>query len=717
MRARAILQYRKDPRLIVAIPLLLVIATSLVYYLVQQAKELSPEALSSRLLLFVLWNVNLILILGILFVLLRGIVKLLLERQRGILGSRFRTKLVATYVVTSLLPILVLFLVATDLLRVSVDRWFNMPVRTLLQNSEKIAEMSQERAVLEARAAATELAESIDPLDDLSLDRSLGHVQRYHSVDFVGVYQDSSVLKLLADPRSPVHEAPEPPARFFAEVSSRGSARKIDVTASGKWIRFAVPVGGEGNGKLSAVAGVFIPGELSRMLDENIIAQKNFEQLDSQRPALKTSQTSLFLTVTLSILFGTLWTSIFVSRRITVPIQALAEGTRTLGEGNYSHRIGVKAADEFGLLIDSFNRMSEQLESQRGALTESNVELQAVNRRLDEERAYLSTVLDSVSTGIIAFTDQQEILSVNRAALEMLHLEPPQAAATLRDYFRGDLSVIAESLRELQGKEPRVREVTVIRRGQLKYLEISAARLASSRGKGGWVLAIEDLTQLVQAQKLAAWSEAARRIAHEIKNPLTPIQLSAERIARKFRHGDSDTPAAIEEGCNTIVHEVGQLKRMVDEFSRFASMPAVHLRQTAVSEILHDVARLYRDVKPGVEVRVEADDSLQLVVDPEQIRRAIINLLDNAIEATSEGTVLLVARRREGQGVIEVIDPGRGVPDIDKERLFLPYFSTKNEGTGLGLAIVHRIVHDHQGRISVHDRVPHGTRFEIELPA
>ncbi len=448
---------------------------------------------------------------------------------------------------------------------------------------------------------------------------------------------------------------------------------------------------------------------MSRMIDESIVAHKNFQQLDSQRPTLKASQTSLLLTVTLAILFGTLWTSIYASRRITIPIKALAEATGRLAEGGYGHRVAISATDEVGGLIDSFNEMSTQLAQQRQAITETN-------QRLDSERAYFFTVLDSVSTGIIAFNDAFELLSVNRAALQMLQFEAPPPRSKLTDVLQGELAPLGEMLRDMGRRRNRTRELTLIRGGELHYLEISAARLSGGT-ESGWVLAIEDSTQLVQAQKLAAWNEAARRIAHEIKNPLTPIQLSAERIAKKFRNGDADTAHAIEEGTTTIVSEVGQLKRMVDEFARFARMPAVHLRHAQLAEILEQAASLYRDMKPGVTVRVTVDSDIELLMDPEQIRRAVGNLLTNAVEATESGEVRVTARRAPHRVVIEVADPGRGVPDRDKDKLFLPYFSTKGRGTGLGLAIVHRIVNDHDGRISVHDNHPRGTRFEIELPA
>lgn len=711
MKAGTLFQYRKDPRVIVTVPILIVVLTSLVYYLIQRTQELTPEALSSRLLLFVLWNINLLLVLGILFVLLRIGVKLLLERQKGMLGSRFRTKLVATYIVTSLFPILLLFFVATDLLRVSIDRWFNMPVRRVLANSEEIARAAEDRVIRQTRLAAEEMRESIEASE--AVDPLLDHVRRFHAVDLAGIYEQRSIATMTGNPRAPIHELPELSERFLTEVETRGSQQRIDVTRSGKWIRAATKIDQD----RQAVAGSFIPNSLSRLIDENVIANNAFLQLDAQKTSLKATQTSLFLAFTLAILFGAIWMAVYISRRITVPVQALAEGTRTLAKGDFGHRIELKAADEFGLLINSFNTMASQLEQQRLALTDSNQELQMLNTRLDDERAFLSTVLESVSSGIIALSEDHRILTINPSAMRILQVGRESFGKSAAEVFRGDLEPIAQFLSELGERPPRAREVSIVRNGELHYLELSAARLSERRRGGAWVVAMEDSTQLVQAQKLAAWSEAARRIAHEIKNPLTPIQLSAERILKKSRADDPDVSNVIESGCSTIVSEVSHLKRMVDEFSRFARMPAVHLERTGLISILESAASLYEHVKPGVTIEIAAPPDLQATVDREQIRRALINLLDNAIEATSEGTISIAATRNEGSVRIVVSDPGRGVPDSDKEKLFLPYFSTKGRGTGLGLAIVHRIVNDHDGTITVHDNSPRGTRFEIDLPA
>jgi len=691
-----VLRYRKDPRVIITVPLLILAATSLIYYAIQRSKDLSPEALNSQMLLFVLSNINGLLILGILFVLLRGIVKLVLERQRGIIGSRFRSKLVVAWIATSLLPVIILFIFATDLLRVSIDRWFNTPVRKILQNGEAIAQMAQDQSAGLASGAARELAATPAITDPTRMDAILAHVQQFHSVDMVGIHRGTALVKALANPRAPIQEVPELGARFFDEVAKKGRAVKIDVAPSGKWIRVATRIE---SGPYAAIAGVFVPATMSRMIDESIIAHQAFQQLDSQRQTLKASQTSLFLAVTLAILFGTLWTSIYASRRITVPIKALAQATSRLAEGGYGHRVNVVGTDEVGRLIDSFNQMSTQLDEQRQALTHTN--------------RYLSTVLDSVSAGIIAFTGNFELLSINRAACTMLQIDEPPSHANLADVLTGDLATLIDTLRELTTRAAsRTREVTIIRGGELRYLELAIARL-SGAAEEGWVVAIEDSTQLVQAQKLAAWNEAARRIAHEIRNPLTPIQLSAERMAKRFGTNEPQ----IAEGCKTIVGEVSQLKRMVDEFARFARMPAVHLRHAQLESILQQAASLYRDVKRGVTIRVDVDPEIELLIDAEQIRRAVGNLLKNAVEATESGEIVVSARRATHRIIIEVADPGRGVSDADKEKLFLPYFSTKTRGTGLGLAIVHRIVRDHDGQISVHDNQPRGTRFEIELPA
>src|SRR5438105_4129458 len=265
-------RYRKDPRFIVTVPILILAATSLIYYAIQKAKELSPEALSSQVLLFVLWNINVLLIVGIGFVLLRGIAKLVLERQRGIIGSRFRTKLVVTYMLMSLVPVGVLFFVATDLLRVSIDRWFNTPVRRILQNGEAIAQMAQDQSAAVAASAAREIASTPGATDPSRVDAVLNRVQQFHTIDMAGVYRDGAMLKEVANPRAPIQEVSEPPKKFFEDVVTHGTAVKYDLGASGKWIRAATRIG---NTPYAAIAGVIVPSTMNRLIDQTSTRHNN----------------------------------------------------------------------------------------------------------------------------------------------------------------------------------------------------------------------------------------------------------------------------------------------------------------------------------------------------------------------------------------------------------------------------------------------------------
>jgi len=450
-------------------------------------------------------------------------------------------------------------------------------------------------------------------------------------------------------------------------------------------------------------------------------AWSEYRKLEAQKTAIKAANISTFLLITLAILFASLWTGTTLARRITGPIAALAESTRRLHSGDLSARVDVPATDELGALVDSFNRMAAGLQEARDALLRSNAELQASNRRLDLERSLFATVLGSVTTGVLAFDAAGSVLVCNPAARTLLSLSEDVSVESLRR--RSELAPIAGLLDEARSGSLRapLRQVTVTTESGERRLEVALRPLAAgeAQDRGGWVLAIEDTTHLVREQKLAAWSEVARRVAHEIKNPLTPIRLSAERIAKRLRSGDPDLGQAIERGTRVIVEEVDFLKSLVDEFSRFARLPEMRPEPTDLPSLARSAVRLFEGAREGVTIRVESRLSRETVlVDPEQIKRVLINLLDNALEAcgTSGEIVVALSDRRDGV-TIEVADTGRGVPARDRDKLFLPDFTTKGRGTGLGLAIVSRIIADHNGTIRVEENRPRGARFIIELPA
>ncbi|HSL81731.1 MAG TPA: ATP-binding protein, partial [Thermoanaerobaculia bacterium] len=446
------------------------------------------------------------------------------------------------------------------------------------------------------------------------------------------------------------------------------------------------------------------------------------------KDTLKGSHILLFLLGTLLILLASSWVGLYLARRITVPIQALAEGTERIGRGDLDHRVEVEADDELGVLVRSFNRMTGELKRNREVIERSNRDLVEANARLAEERALIAAVVDNVAAGVIACDPEGRILTCNEAALTMLRQGRDEvvgrpAREAWSDPERSKLAALLEE--ESVAAAPGVsaaREIQLVLGGEWKSFEVKVTPMAPSGTApgelGGSVVVLEDLTELIKAQQLAAWNEAARRIAHEIKNPLTPIRLAAERILQKHRRRDPDLGEALESGVEILLREVAAMQAMVDEFSRFARMPRPQPSRVDLGKLVEETVPLYRGLKPGVEVSARVEPGAEeLMADPEQLKRALINLLDNALEATeAPGRVTVRASTADGHAELAVTDTGRGIPASAKDKLFLPYYSTKGRGTGLGLAIVHRIVSDHRGTIRVEDNAPKGTVFTVELP-
>ncbi|MEK7878754.1 MAG: ATP-binding protein, partial [candidate division NC10 bacterium] len=433
----------------------------------------------------------------------------------------------------------------------------------------------------------------------------------------------------------------------------------------------------------------------------------------------------LFLLMTLIIVFSVTWFGLYLARGITVPIQLLAEGTREVAAGNLKYRVNVRANDEIGILVDSFNRMTGDLGQSKEKLETAYLDLQAKHGELEERRRYTETILQAVATGVVSLDPAGRLTTVNGAAARMLGLPAEGAVGhPYREIFQGPgftevIGLIQRMDHLREGTQER--EIRFRRGGHAVTLLGSATALLGPRGEyAGTVLVFDDLTELLKAQRLAAWREVAQRIAHEIKNPLTPIQLSAQRLRRRLRDKVADERKLLDECTDTIIQEVDGLRQLVDEFSRFARMPALNPRPTDLHRLLDGVVTLHRESHPALTLNAVFAPDLPLVeVDPDQIKRAVLNLVDNAVEAVSGAGEVVVQTRwfpEAGRVQILVSDNGVGIPPEDKEKLFLPYFSTKAAGTGLGLSIVHQIVTDHRGAIRVEDALPKGSRLIIELP-
>ena len=710
--ATEFLRRRKDNRLIVGLVLAVLVVWAAVSVLEQRAAEMEPATITRGLLLFVLSYVNVTLIAAVLFVLGRTLIKLWLDRRRPALGSRFQTKLLVTYIGLTASPVALVFFTATGLLQTSINRWFATPVRQVVQQARAVQDRAERRILQEALGHARALAGL--PLERAREDpESLDAFRRERGLDSVEVYRAGRRVAVVA-------EAPEP-APLTAETlggdGAEGEPFKIEVLADGGHRYRAAFRGGD---RVYA-AGLRIPVSEARALDSIAAAWSEYQKLEVQKPAIKAANISTFLLITLAILLASIWTGLTLARRVTGPIGALAASTGRLRSGDFSARVDVPATDELAVLVESFNRMAAGLEEARGALLYSNEELQASNRRLELERRLFSTVLESVTTGVIAFDAGGQITICNPAARSLLGVDGEVTAASLA--ARADLAPLVALLEEARAGAPAAapREIVLASEAGERHLEVSVRPLSPAGGdsRGGWVLAVEDTTHVAREQKLAAWNEVARRVAHEIKNPLTPIRLSAERILRRFRAGEPDLPEAIERGTRIIVEEVGFLKSLVNEFSRFARLPQMRPQPTDLPALARSAVRLFEGARGGVSVRVESNLARETVVlDPDQMKRVLVNLIDNALEACGEkGEILVRLSDREGCCTIEVADTGRGVSARDRDKLFLPDFTTKGRGTGLGLAIVYRIIADHRGTIRVEDNRPRGARFIIELPA
>ncbi|HKY33765.1 MAG TPA: ATP-binding protein [Candidatus Polarisedimenticolia bacterium] len=724
----------KTDRLILFGILALVVVLTAVLALLQRTDEFSWQYVTNTVLFSFLGIVNVILILGLLVMLLRILIRVLLERQRGILGSRFRTRLVFTFLGLCLVPSVLLFAAAVSIIDRSIERWFSTDVERISEGARGLVDaFFGEHRRRDERFAADIAAELMQRRlvsgERRELVAALEGALRSRHLDLVSVHIEDEEPTTVANPRIPINDL-KPIPRPVLERSLEGASFSWqDPLGSGQMVRSGAPLFAADRHEVigCVVAGSFVPKDPSLLAAEVAQGVANYRQLRLQKGNIKRVYVLGFLLVTLLILFSATWVGLYLARGITVPIQMLAEGTKEVSTGNLDYQVELESGDELGILVGSFNSMTRELKASRQAAERSNADLHEINLKLEERRRYIEAVLESIPTGVLSLDAGGRATTLNRAARRILRLDP---ARDVRGLHHAEL-LGRESLAELSAMVPRLlggagsgltREFHLAIGGAPVSLSVTFAPLAGGQGENlGLLVVMEDITSLIKAQKVAAWREVARRIAHEIKNPLTPIQLSAQRMLKKRRDGATDLPQAVEEGASTIVNEVTTLKSLVDEFSGFARMPAANPTQSDLHEIIESAVGLYQGTHQDVSFGRDYDRELPSArLDPEQMKRVFVNLIDNALEAMGRRGEIVIGTRYLAplqMMRVEVADDGPGIAPEDKDKLFLPYFSTKKRGTGLGLAIVNRIISDHHGYIRVEDNRPRGTRFIIELPA
>lgn len=692
---RSWLRLRRQSRFLLGVYLVLVVLGAALYALVSRLRQVPAEELTNRLLVFLLTLFDLTLMVVVLFVLLRSVFKLFVERRLGIIGSRFRMKLLISYVLLTLVPAALISMLAASLFSHLASSWFSEPVEAVVEAGAHLAEgirrESEERSLRCAQAMAAHLS-AVEPR------RRAAELERLH---FAG----KNHLSALLGKGLPVVELQDPtrtaalrlPALSPAELGVVGS--RVDRVSRVLVVRAWVPL---------PDGAVVLCGEVWR---EDVTAAQarlaqaaaSYQALKLQRPAITATLVLSFGGIALVVVFAAVWTGLYLSRSFTEPLMALAATTAAVAEGAELAEVPVPGEDEVALLVASFNSMVRRLKAQER-------ELKATVARLD-------AVLGAIRAGILWLDREKSLVRGNPAAAAMLGLptlgEQSLPLTTLAEHGLGRLvEVMASAASGYRSS------LTIYPGGVAKHLEVTVVSLGRGPEVSGWVVALEDITQLLRAQRQAAWSEVARQIAHQIKNPLTPIRLAAERIARHFAQKRDDLAEVIPAGCRAIVDHVRSMQELLDAFSRYAKLPPVHRRPVDGDELFQQVVRLYQGVKPGVEVKLETSLSPRRVwLDRDLFRQVVVNLVDNALEAsTPPGEVVVRAFWEGDEMVMEVLDRGPGLPVEDPELLFQPFFSSKGRGSGVGLAVVLRVVTDHGGSVRLLPREGGGVRAVVRIP-
>jgi nitrogen fixation/metabolism regulation signal transduction histidine kinase len=689
--------------------------------------HLSPDSAEQTLVLVALSAIVFLLLVTLTFVLLRNLLKLYAERRLGVLGSRFRTRMVLGALALSFAPALVMFLFAYGLMNRSIDKWFSGPVTQLHQDTGRMMALISEYAGDNVRQEAVEIAAAPETQTAFETADYSGVVREFQRHQ--PTLQGGFAIALADGGAVATWNAPQP---WLALRRQLPDLAQVDETPRSwtfenvEYLLAVAPVGTAGK----ILVAIPLPKDFTPTMEQINQKQQEYLVLSRETKRIRGLYMLVLTLLTVLVLFVATWFSLFVAKLVTRPVEALAEATREVSEGHLGHRVEVSAADELGELVASFNRMTAELELSRRKIDESSLALSETNAELDQRRRHIETILESIPTGVLSLDPQKRVTHSNVAFGRMFrHHDTPLRGATLDDVFNPE---VAGDLDHLLRRADRMAVVAAqfeIPVGPASNDKLNASVTVASVQHGpqrlGYVIVFEDFSDLLKAQQEAAWREVARRVAHEIKNPLTPIALSADRIRRHLERGTAPDAASLKviHGCSqTISGAVETVRSLVDEFSSLARFPTAQPRPANVNEIVESALAMFDGRLAGIGVEKQFDPGLpRALADPEAIKRAVANLIDNAAEATENSLVReihIATSLSEARDAVEitVADSGPGIGRDVKERLFLPYFSTKKRGTGLGLAIVRRIVEDHHGSIRVEENKPSGAKFVVELP-
>jgi two-component system nitrogen regulation sensor histidine kinase NtrY len=716
---------KRGSRLIGGVIILLIVLFFAIEVFIRESQQFSPTGLTN-ILLSSLQIIVLLLGLVLAFILGRNLVRLYLERRRKVVGSHFKTKLVFFFIALSFIPTLLLFLFASDFISRNIEYWFQTPLDRILDDTKSLADgyyISNGELTLHyaQQLSRTIMARRLArPENRIALKDFTYEKLKEYGLDEISVYLDEEELFSWLNPNLPLQDYRELKANMVKRAQLGEDLQTSEPMGAGQMIRRGLATNVPEVGSLLIVCGRFLPQNYAQRIANISSYVQRYQLGKQQKNPLKTFYLQMLVFLTLMIIFAASWIGFHLAKGITVPIEKLAQATREVSRGNLDVRVEDPASDEIGTLIESFNQMIHDLGESRASIVRQTAELESRKR-------YTETLLESIATGVIALDAAGRVTTFNPSARDMLMLDAQDLAGrSYREVLEApryaDLVKLIDG-----GMKSRYtladREVTVTGETQVVNLAVALSPLRRSGGEfGGLIVVLDNLTQLIKVQKIAAWKEVAQRVAHEIKNPLTPIQLSAERIIRNLQKSGQPGQQVIAAGAEIIVQEARTIKSLVDEFSNFARLPKVQLQAADIKPIVEQAVALFRGIFADIEFEVEFGPGLPspLQLDPEQMKRAIINIVDNGIEAMNKSGKVTIRTRHDPDRHrvdIAISDSGPGITVEDKAKLFMPHYSTKKKGTGLGLAIVSQIVRDHNGSVDVDNVKPHGATFTIHLPA
>jgi two-component system, NtrC family, nitrogen regulation sensor histidine kinase NtrY len=671
-----------------------------------------------------------LLFVSLTFVLARNLVKLFAERRLGVLGSKFRTRLVVGSLLLSFIPVIVMFYFAYVLMNRSIDKWFSTPVEEVRQDTAIMATLLSKYVAENAQAEAVSMASAPETQRAFEGHSFAGVINQFRMRE--ATLQGGFAIAIESGNAEASFGAPAawPLLKPNIPTPSLDPSHPQHLAWNGiEYVLGNAPVGDRGQ----IVVAMPLPRNFSETQRQLEASQQRYLNLARERRLVRRTYMAFLWLLTGMVLFASMWLALYLSRLVTRPVVALAEATQEISRGNLDYRVEVPASDELGDLVRSFNQMASELQTSRHQIEASSREVNAANAELEQRRRHIETILQSIPTGVLSLDAELHVTHVNQAFMRMFKPSEEAAfqtaalvSASWRNVFPAE---ILAGLEPLLRRADRMGTTTnqmqfALQRADLN-VAVTVATLQSGAQRMGYVLVFEDLSDLLRAQKQAAWREVARRVAHEIKNPLTPIALSADRILRHLDRDAALDPASlgvVRSCAETIGTAVEAVRTLVNEFSTLASFPASQPQPSDINLVAADALSMFNGRLGGIRVRTLLSTGLpKVMADPQAIRRALANLIDNAAEAVQNSMlkeIEISTTLLAGHDAVEITvsDSGPGVTQESKERLFLPYFSTKERGTGLGLAIVSRIVEEHHGSIRVEENRPVGARFVIELP-